>query len=228
MERYDDPGQEHVPYTMEEKVHSLEVDGYEIKIEHYIREGWNIFKQSPGQFVIMALLIAVFQSIGTTILPDWLEWIVTFLLVPVYLGFGVAAGKVVAGENISISDFFIPYDRFFDLIVGYLVMVILVGIGIILLVIPGIYLAVALSFTLYFIYFGKQDFWESIKYSRRVIHRKWLNFFVFILALIFLNLLGLLALVVGLLITVPVTLIAVYLAYKDIVEGEAESVPGTL
>jgi len=49
------------------------------------------------------------------------------------------------------------------------------------------------------------------------VHREWFSIFAFLIVLILINFLGLLALGVGLLITVPLSYCALYVAFDDIV-----------
>jgi uncharacterized membrane protein len=97
---------------------------------------------------------------------------------------------------------------------------ILTVLGIIALIIPGIYLGVGYIFAILFGVFGGFDFWTSMEYSRRLVHTNWWKFFGFFLVLLLLNIAGLLALLIGLLVTVPVTYLSIYVLFEDLT-GEA-------
>lgn len=58
---------------------------------------------------------------------------------------------------------------------------------------------------------------DAMKVSIRFIKKRWFSFFFFFIVLGLINLLGLIALGVGLFITAPATSLAVYFAYKDII-----------
>lgn len=61
------------------------------------------------------------------------------------------------------------------------------------------------------------DFWKSITLSVKLVNKKWFHFFALILVLGIFNIVGALFLVIGLLITLPVSYCILYVVYKDIV-----------
>ena len=61
------------------------------------------------------------------------------------------------------------------------------------------------------------EFWQALETSRKIISKNWFAFFGFSFALFAINLLGMLAFGVGLLVTIPVTACAAAIAYKEIV-----------
>lgn len=216
MERNDEPLSGDVPYTFEEKVYQLSSDGYSFSGELYIRRAIRIFKEDPGHFIVFSVLWLVVFFIFGYVIKSPISALTGIISTPLFLGYGVAAEKVLQGEKLSISDFFKAFDRFVELLIGVIVMGILIAIGFILLVIPGIFLMIALILTPYLIYFEGQGFWESITASRKVVQKKWLQVFIFIILLGLINVLGAMLLGVGLFLTMPVTGIAMYLAYRDV------------
>ena len=99
-----------------------------------------------------------------------------------------------------------------------------VQLGTYFLVIPGIYLGVAWMFAQLLVIDRGLDFWPALETSRKVIHANWFPAFVFLLALGGLNILGALPCYLGLFVTMPMTFIAMALAYDKMfgVAGGAE------
>jgi uncharacterized membrane protein len=91
-----------------------------------------------------------------------------------------------------------------------------VAIGMFLLIIPGIYLAVAYSATSYLIVFRKMDFWQAMETSRKAVSKEWFSIFGLGIVLALINLAGALVLGIGLLFTIPLTACAAYAAFADI------------
>jgi len=58
--------------------------------------------------------------------------------------------------------------------------------------------------------------WAAMELSRKVIHKNWSSFFGFYIVLVFLNLLGMMPCFLGLLITAPLSYIALYIAFEQI------------
>ena len=88
--------------------------------------------------------------------------------------------------------------------------------GLILLVVPGIYLALRLQFYSYYIIDKNAGSIDSLKMSWKATEGNVINIFLFELLLIGINILGAIALVVGLLVTIPVSVIAVTLLYRKL------------
>ena len=131
-----------------------------------------------------------------------------FLLVAFY----IESGRVIVFEN-----FFDGFKHFAALLLFSLVSTVLIFVGFLALILPGIYLSVGYIFTPFFIVFRKMDFWQAMEASRKLVHPQWFSIFGFLMVLALINLLGFLALGVGLLITVPLSYCALYAAFDDIV-----------
>jgi len=121
-----------------------------------------------------------------------------------------------------------PFWRFFG--GTFLVGIITFG-GFILLVVPGIVWAITYMFVPYLIIDHDLKPFEALKESRRItVGNRW-NLFVFCLALIGINILGFLCLIVGLLVSVPVSAIATVHAYRVLqkkVDGPPVPVPAAV
>ena len=86
-----------------------------------------------------------------------------------------------------------------------------------LLILPGIYLAVAYILTVPLIIERKLGFWDAMEASRKIVTKRWFSFFGFGLLLLLINIVGALLCGIGLLVTVPVTYAAIVSAYENIV-----------
>jgi uncharacterized membrane protein len=109
------------------------------------------------------------------------------------------------------------FQHFLGLFLLTILSTIIIFLGFIALILPGIYLVVGYCFAPFFIVFGKMDLWDALEYSRKVIHKEWFSMFIFLFILGLLNLVGLLALGIGVLFTLPITYCAMYAAFDDIV-----------
>lgn len=122
------------------------------------------------------------------------------------IALGVVDGKGVKLELLwnSISDFkLLAFYFLTSLIVGFAV-----GIGFVLLVIPGIFLMVKLAFSMYFVVDKNLGPVEAIKASWDMTKGKFINFLVFFIVVGVINIIAAFLLVLPLLITVPVTMVA--------------------
>ncbi|WP_184498308.1 hypothetical protein [Algoriphagus iocasae] len=94
--------------------------------------------------------------------------------------------------------------------------------GLVLFILPGIYLGVGYMFSLLFVLFGGFDFWPAMEYSRKLVHTNWWKFFGFVLLLLLINIGGFLCLIVGLLVTIPLTYLSVYVLFEELTIDAAD------
>lgn len=191
------------------KIQKLIENGYDFDMNKYLSEGWEIFKKSAGLFILFAVLVFVINAI-----VPFAGLIIGAVL---FSGYYMAAVQIDSTGTVKFEDFFKSFDFFLPLFLSGLIGGILVSIGLILLLIPGIWLAIAMSFSYQLIVFEGMDFWESIETSVKIINKKWFSFFLLWLVMIVINIAGAIPFGLGLLITVPFTALVFYSCYKHIV-----------
>jgi len=131
-------------------------------------------------------------------------------------GFYLVGNRLSQGEYVDFQNYFDGFKYWFPVIVINLISGILTVLGIFALILPGIYLGVAYIFSMLFGIFGGFDFWTSMEMSRKLVTTNWWKFFGFVMILFLLNVVGLLALLVGILITVPVSYLAIYVLFEEL------------
>ena len=85
------------------------------------------------------------------------------------------------------------------------------------LIIPALVIAAMYKFTYLFILDKRMEFWPAMQASHNVVKNDDFGFTMFLSLAFFVNVLGFLCLIVGLLVTVPVTFAAITIAYKELV-----------
>ena len=125
--------------------------------------------------------------------------------------------KKMRREPVGLEAAFTGFRHPFpNLVVGGFLMGLLTLLGLVCLILPGIYLLVAWKFTVPLIIDKRLDFWPAMRTSRKIISRHWWKFFGFVIVLALINLAGFLVFGVGIFIAFPVTLAAMMFAYEDI------------
>lgn len=187
--------------------------------------GWNTLKKNFGFFLgMLAIIVAVNLLVGLVmssfseeapkalvIAVSVISWILDLLI-----GMGVIriTLKFCDQEQATYRDLFSAYRLLLNYLVGSIVYGIMVGIGLVFLVAPGIYLAVKYQFYDYLIVDKGMGPIEAIKRSGVLTEGvKW-NLVLFWLALVGINILGMIALGVGLIATVPVSWLANAYVYR--------------
>jgi uncharacterized membrane protein len=135
---------------------------------------------------------------------------------PLSVGFFVVSAKLLQRRPPGFQDFFAGFQFFLPLLLLTIVSPVLIILGLVLLIIPGIFLLVCYLFASNLVVDRRLDFWPAMELSRRTVQAQWFGFFVFFLLLLLINLAGLLALGVGLLISCPVSACALAVAYAEI------------
>jgi uncharacterized membrane protein len=100
---------------------------------------------------------------------------------------------------------------------------IFIALGFLLLILPGIYLAVAYSFVIPLILERKMGFWQAMETSRKVITKRWFAFLGLGLLMFVINLAGIIPLGLGLLVTIPLTYCTYVAAYESVLGMNASS-----
>lgn len=187
-----------------------------LNVQECIKQGWEMFKEHVGEFVGFTLIIFV-ASVVSSRSSFAGSFVFSAIIASLSAGYGIAAFRLLSGQQIEFADFFKGFNYFLPLFLASLAGCFMVSIGFLLLIIPGIYLAVAYMFTTFLILDYRMEFWQAMETSRKIISKNWFVFFGFSFVLFAVNLLGGLAFGVGLLVTIPVTACAAAVAYKEII-----------
>ncbi len=210
MEILDTPG----PSNGERRrLDEILTNGYEFSIGDSISEGFDLFKLKMGEFVGFTVLYIVVLSIASFIPFGSL-----LVSAPLAAGFFMMAHHLKTRQDTDFAVFFKGFDKFGPLILLSLVSNVLIVIGTILLIIPGIYLAVAYTIAIPLVLFYNDNFWDNLEWSRKIVTKNWWKFFGFVIVLAFLNLGGLIAFGIGILFTIPITYCALYVVFDRIAQ----------
>jgi hypothetical protein len=186
-----------------------------VDIASCLTRGWTLVRDNPG-LTVGATLLFMLLSFGLSLLPT-LGLLALFINPVLFGGLAHLFARRIRGETPLLGDMFSGFNlAFVHLGLGGLVSVLLVCIGLVLCVLPGIYLAVGYTFALPLIIDKKYDFWTAMEVSRRVVQRQWWTLFGLGLILFLLNVIGTLACVVGLIATAPISVAAMMYAYEDL------------
>ncbi|XGB41090.1 MAG: hypothetical protein LVS60_12045 [Nodosilinea sp. LVE1205-7] len=191
---------------------------YEFKMGQYFSRGWQIFTAYGWQFVLFTLIYLGLSLAVSQVFPETLAVIFNNIITPVLgVGYLCVAFQIARGRPKTFADFFGGFRKFLPVLLTSLVSSLLICLGLILLVIPGIYLAVAYVFAQPLVIDKHLDFWSAMETSRRIITKKWFSFFGLGLLLFLLILVSLMALGVGILVGAPLASCIIAAAYEDIV-----------
>lgn len=189
----------------------------ELQLGAYLKAGWEIFKQYPLGFVGFALLYIVVLAVISY--PRGIGALAAAAIhEPLIAGFIMVSAKLIQEKSPTFADFFggFQFKYFLPLVLLGIVSRLLITLGLLLLLAPGLYLAVSYIFAPILVVDQRLDFWPAMEQSRKFVTARWFSFFVLVLLLVLVNLAGLLALGVGVLVSIPVSWCALVAAYADL------------
>lgn len=164
-------------------------------------------------YLIITGIIAVLQdaTVGTGegVAASLTQIIVNILVYPLGMGLGLLGIRRAAGKDTPLSTLWEPYSQFIPLVVMLVLMGLLIVGGFFLLVLPGIYLAVAYSFAPYLMIEKNMGVWEALETSRKAITTYWWRYFGLLLIAVLLFIVGTIPLLIGLVWVLPIMAIAI-------------------
>ncbi|MEN8203342.1 MAG: hypothetical protein ABFS28_12160 [Bacteroidota bacterium] len=182
--------------------------GYRLSIENLLQQGLNLFRKEPAVFIIYSVIAVI-------VLSNPLSGIL--LGGPVVAGYYIVAHRINYNRSIELSDFFRSFDRFIPLLLVNLLISLLVSLGLMLLLIPGIYFAISCLFAHFFVWFYNVEPSEALRLSRKTVSGNFGQIFLLSLVLGGINVLGILAFGVGILLSLPFTYCVIYATFDDII-----------
>ncbi|MBU1566459.1 MAG: hypothetical protein KJ630_12640 [Proteobacteria bacterium] len=123
--------------------------------------------------------------------------------------------RKVAGENVTWKMVFEGFSVAGKLIVATILQTILVSIGILLLVLPGIYLAIGYAMTIPLIVDRKMSPWQAMETSRKAIHGEWWKMFGLFIVMGLISLVSMVPIGIGLIWTWPMFVVLGGVVYRS-------------
>jgi len=198
------------------KVDRLLTVPVQVDIQSSFARAWELYKVHPFFFSLFMLLIVSIQGMVVIYAQSYMIVYSALLAPPLYAGFYLVANRISRGEEVIYPDFFAGFRFWIPTAVISLLTQVLIAIGLIALVVPGIYLAVSYLFAIQMGIFGGLDPWAAMEWSRKLITRNWWRFFGLLLVLVVFNVLGLLLVGIGLLFTIPLTFLVMYAVFEEL------------
>ncbi|WP_153865215.1 hypothetical protein [Mumia zhuanghuii] len=211
----------------------------ELNVGRAISFGWDRFKDNWGVWVGVSLVFFVIQAVVSGIGSaaqaggddawDSSRWwlaggfsviALLFNLASTLVGWFMQAAQTkgalleTEGRKPGFGDFFQWGEHAGKVVLTFLLLGVLTFVGLILCILPGIVFTFFAWYTLWFVMDRGQGPWEALQASFRLVGNNLGPVFLLALALIGINILGFILCLVGLLVTIPLTLIATGYSYK--------------
>ena len=213
-----------------------------------LQEAWQLTKGAKGQ-IWMAILVASLVMLGlggvvalpalvtgseaTTAAGGWLSAILNIIsnILSTILSAGLMYMGVRRATNRSLSwqQLFSGFQMALSICIASILQMILIGIGCLLLLLPGIYLMVGYCLTLPLIIDRRMPPWQAMETSRKAVHKVWWKVFGLFAVSMLIAMVSAVPLLIGLIWTVPMYFVlggVVYRSLLGIENGRPELASG--
>ena len=211
--------------------------GYDFRIGDVIGESWRLVKGTKGiifgglvifyvvMFVATSVLGALFGAIGllseaslSAILVGQfvISVLASALTYPFLAGVNMVGIRRAANQPVSFNEVFSGLGLFVPLLITAVVMTVLVYIGSLLLLLPGIYLGVAYMLAMPLVIERGLSPWQALETSRKAISQHWFKVFGLFLLLGIIMGLSMIPVGIGLIWTIPLFIISMGVLYRTI------------
>ena len=201
-----------------------------------IRFGWRTVKENFLFFVGLLIIVLSIQVVLGQLSEFFKEdvspvffilvvisWLITFVI---SLGLIYIALRFVDGVKPKYKDLLTPIEHFLSFSVASILYGIIVVVGLLLLVIPGIIWSIKYGLFRYLIVDKGMGPIEALKKSAEITKGSKWNLFLLAVLLGLINILGVLAFIVGLFVTIPLSMIAAAYVYRKLLFTAGEKVEG--
>lgn len=184
-----------------------------------LQRGWDLYRRAPLLLSGVTVLAAALNAIAGTI-----PFATLLVYGPLLGGLYLLIIRLERGEPVGIAQYFDAFKLFLPLLLVTLLTSLFVSIGLLLLVLPGIFVALIYSLSTLNVVDRGLDFWPAMERSRKMIMANFWAYLVLALVSLVVILVSAIPFGLGLLISVPVALGAQYTFYLGLegrLEGEA-------
>lgn len=195
-------------------------------ISQVLKEAWELvsgFKATLWGALIMYLVVMFaislpFEFFGkdstaTMIISQIVIGLVTY---PISAGITMLGIKRSVGHETNAFMIFNYFSKAASLFFLYVLMMILIAIGLVLLVIPGIYLMVAYSMAMPLMVEKNMGIWEALETSRKRINKCWFEMLILYILLIIILFFAILPLGIGLIWAAPFSVLLLAVVYRSL------------
>lgn len=209
--------------------------GYDFNIGDLISEAWQRVKGTKGIIIggFIVFYVALFAAtavlgfiFGGLASEDNIAGIIIAQLIvtvlasalsyPFFAGLNMVGIRRAADQPISFNEIFSHFGRLVPLLITAIVMMVLVYVGMLLLLIPGIYLSVAYMLAIPLVVERGLSPWQALETSRKAISQHWFKVFGLFLLLGLIVMISAIPLGIGLVWSIPLMVVAMGVLYRTI------------
>lgn len=145
----------------------------EVTIGSWFAEGWATYKECRAPLIVGSVVLSIITLINMIasqkVMLVWPSLFFSFLINPVLMvGWNLLCLNCIRREPASVADIVIPFNRYFTIIAMLVVVGLAYIIGLILLVIPGIYIMLRFSLCWYVVFDRNVGPLKTLDYTSKI------------------------------------------------------------
>ncbi len=168
--------------------------------------------EAEGPGVVFLIIVLVVFSLAFTVLIQW----------PIEYGVSFASLKAARGDRLEVKNMFDVFQNYINAFLAYLLTILIVVVGFLFLIIPGIIFACKFAFVPYLIVDRKMEAVEAVKESWRMTTGHALTIFFMGFLAFFIAIAGFACLIVGIIPAIIWIQLASASLYHSVSTSEAE------
>ena len=173
--------------------------------------------------VVLGLTAIGADETTAAIIGQVLQFVAIGVTMPVMVGITIMGIRHSQGKQIAAGSIFNYFHRAPAAILCYFLMFVMIMLGYLLLIIPGIYLSIAYMYAMPLLVEKEMGPWQALEVSRKAITRLWFRFTGFLLLAGLVMTLGMIPLGIPLIWIVPWITLAWALIYFKLFGAEAST-----
>lgn len=192
-----------------------------IDLTKLFQESFTLYQIAWKELSLIGLCLLAFSTMSSFIpyLGVIINVMATLLVIQFLFHYIRRIDQGVHG-TLSAEIHLFDYNDFLPCLVYYILSTLIITVGLLLVLIPGVYFYISYFFTFPIILFEKRGPWESMELSRKVVGKNFFLFFWIIMAITVLGILGSIPLGLGLIFVIPYGICVMYKTYKDYLSHE--------
>jgi hypothetical protein len=173
--------------------------------------------------VILGLMAVGADENSAALIGSLIQVVISVAILPVFIGIHILGMRHAEQRSTTSTAIFAYFNKVPALFLCYFIMIVMIMLGTLLLVLPGIYLMFAYMFSMHLVVEKNIPAWRALEISRKAISKVWFRFVGLYFLIIFVNLLAAIPLLIGLIWTVPWSVLTLSMVYNQIFGAEAHT-----
>ncbi len=174
-----------------------------------LKQAWQLFVANAGLLLGAYVLLGLIGVIAGSLSMQLANLV---LAGPFSLGLATICLKTARGQQVEFAEAFSGFQRFPPAFMANLLMLVFTTIGLVLFILPGIFVMIIYMFTYFCMCAENLDFWPAMERSRTMVMA---NIGPFILLFFIVIAIGAIACGIGLFVSLPVTVLLIALVYDQ-------------